>query len=209
MIKKLVKMIFSLVIICAICIVLLIFYIGGGIGYLQNAVVSKFYSSSPTISSISKNLGDFSALPKDYKLIKSLNALGVSALTAEVIQNKQKIIILNAGPFLNITKQDIKSNNIAAQLKNLTSIGPLQFINFDKLEIIKNSSFNISKQEIPYVKVDFGYLNNAKNNSEGIIGVIDLAGKNNLFISVSDSGKFKLEKVINFLKISNKPSNNL
>jgi|GEM_PF-4548905 len=200
MIKKLIKIAVSLVVVLIIGVALLVFLIIGGVGLIKN-VAGQFSVPNINISNIIKLPANSVAIPKGYKLVNSTNLAVASALTAEADQNKQRIILVNTGPFLNITKQDIQSNNFESQIKSMTSIGPVQIINLDKFQIAKKGTFKVAGQEVPYVKGNFGILSGGTVPSEGIIGVIDTVNsKNNIFISTADSGKFKLKIVQDFFK---------
>jgi hypothetical protein len=200
MLKKLIKITVTLGIVLIVGIALLVSLVVGGIGLVKNTL-GQFSIPNINLSSIIKLPANPVAVPKGYKTINSTNLAVASILTAESDQNKQRIILINPGPFLNITKQDIQSNDIESQIRRMMSIGPVQIINLDKFEIVKKGTFKIAQQEIPYVKGSFGILGGSKVPSEGIIGVFDTASsKNTILISTADSGKFNLKTVEDFLK---------
>lgn len=200
MIKNLVKIAVGLVVVLVIGIALLVFLVIGGIGLVKN-IAGQFSVPNINIANVIKIPTGTATVPKGYKLVNSTDLAVASMLTAESVQNKQRIILINPGPFFNITKQDVQSNAIESQIKSMTSIGPVQIINLDKFEIAKKGSFKIAQQEVPYVKGNFGILSGGTVPSEGIIGVVDTANsKNNILISTADSGKFKLKVVEYFFK---------
>jgi hypothetical protein len=143
MIKKFIKIAIALVFVLLIGIALLIFAVVGGVGLVKNYVAPKLSSLNLNILATNKDMGDFSKLSQNYKLLNSYNIVVASMVSAEGVDTKQRIFVVNPGIFLNITKQDIESNNIESQLKGMTAIGPFQLINYDKLEILKKGAFNI------------------------------------------------------------------
>lgn len=197
--KKIIKIVIGIIFVLVIAIGLLSWGVMSGIGFIKNSFTPLI--SNTNNASVSKNQANSSKTSNGFKILNSYNILAASITTSEEVKSKQKIILINPGMFLSLTKQDIESNNIESQLKSMTSIGPVQLINFDKLEIAKKGSFKVAKQNVPYVKGNFGILSGGKGLSEGIIGVIDTAGsKNNIFISTADSGKFKLKTVEDYFK---------
>lgn len=199
--RKIIKIAVALVLVLFAGLTILVFAVIGGFGLIKNYVAPQLSYFNINILASNKNMGDFSKLPKNYKLLNSYNVVAASVVSVEETASKQKIFVVNPGMFLNVTKQDIESNNIESQLKSMTTIGPFQLVNYDKLEIIKKGTFKINGQNVPYVKVNFSLLNKAKNSSEGIIGVIESAGNNNVFIATANQGKLKLENVEKFLKV--------
>jgi hypothetical protein len=197
--NKIVQFIIAFVFVVVIGVGLLSWAVISGIRFIKNSVAPIF--SNTNITSISKNQSNSSKSLNGFRTLNDYNIFVASITTSEDVKSKQKIILVNPGIFLNITKQDIESNNIESQLKNMTSFGPVQIINFDKFEMVKKGSFKVDQQNIPYVKGNFGFLDGGKILSEGIIGVIDTSNsKNNIFISTAESGKFNLKIVEKFFK---------
>ncbi|MEI8389925.1 MAG: hypothetical protein WCG23_08575 [bacterium] len=197
--KKIIKIVIAVVLFAVIAVGLLSWGVISGIGFIKNSVTPVF--SGTNITSGNKNNATSSKTANGFKTLSSYNLLAASITTSEDVKSKQKIILINPGMFFSITKQDIESNIIQSQLKTMTSLGPVQIINFDKFEIAKKGSFEIDKQNVPYVKGSFGGISGGKVRAEGIIGVIDTAaGKNNIFISTTASGKIKLKIVEDFFK---------
>ena len=195
------KSIFSFILTTILGIALLIFLFFGGINYIKDNYIAKFYSSEPKVANVSKDLGNFSSIPKNYKLTKTIDMFGFNAVLAENSKNKQKMAVVNTGKVLNITKKDIQSSDIEIQLKDLASKIPYQPVNLNKLEVMKKGSFKALNQTIPYVRVNINLSGKSQSNLEGIIGVVDTPDKkNNLVISVGKSGEYNQKVAEDFFK---------
>lgn len=198
--NKIIKIVITVVFVLIVGLGILTWGIISGIGFIKNVMFPSI-SNTTNITSISQNKTDLPKVSSGFQTLSSYNILVASITTAENVKNKQKIILINPGVFFNITKQDILSNNIESQLKNMATIGPVQIINFDKFQIVKKGSFKVNQQNVPYIKGNFGLLSGSAIPAEGVIGVIDTPNsKNNFFISTADSGKFKLQIVENYFK---------
>lgn len=163
--------------------------------------LDNFYSTNPTQAVISKDLGCFSSVPKEFKLVKSFNLLGLSGILAEGVKNKQKIGIVNTGIFFNVTKQTIENNIIDQQLKNLNSQIPFQLVNLQNLNVLKKGSFVAKNQRIPYIKLTFNLAGTESSKFEGIIGVIESKNKkNNLIFSINNFNKYNQKLTEKFIK---------
>ncbi|MEI7473957.1 MAG: hypothetical protein WCK67_04190 [bacterium] len=165
------------------------------------SILDNFYSNTPDKTLVTKQLGDFSVLPKNYKLIKYVNLFGVSAVFAENNQNKQKIGIINPGSFLVVSKQNIENNIIDQQLNNLNSQIPFQLVNLQNLNIIKKGSFNVNQQKVPYIKINVQLAGFVNCKIEGILGVIEAKNKKNNFIfAVNNPGEYNQNMTESFIK---------
>lgn len=197
--NKIKKLFITFIFIVIIGIGLLTWGIISGIGFIKNSVIPMFTNTN-SISLADNNQSDLSKISNGFKTLNSYNIIIASISTFEDVKSKQKIFLINPGIFFNVTKQDIESNNIESKLKSMTFVGPVQVINFDKLQILKKGSFNINGQKVPYAKANFGSFNDSKSHLEGAIGVIELNGNNNIFISAANIGSFKIDKLEKFLK---------
>lgn len=197
--KKIIKIIIAVVLFVVIAVGLLSWSVISGLGFIKNSVTPIFLGTN--ITSVNKTNATSSKTTNGFRTLSSYNLLAASITTSEDVKSKQKIILINPGMFFSLTKQDIESNNIQSQLKNMASIGPVQIVNFEKFEIAKKGSFKVGKQNVPYINGGFGGISGGKVRAEGIIGVIDTANsKNNIFISTTVSGKIKLKIVEDFFK---------
>lgn len=181
--------------------VLIILFPCGGLNYIKSLISSYQHPKQVEMQVKADRFGDISKVPKEYQLIKALDVFGINAVIVENKKTEQKMAIIDSGCMFNITKKDIKSNNLEDQLKKISLKFPYSPFKLDKLDILKKGSFKAFNQNIPYVRVKVSLTGNQKNNFEGIIGVVAYPdNKNNLVVSYNDSNKYNQKIAENFFK---------
>ena len=181
--------------------ILIILFPCGGLKYVQSLIYNYQHPKQAEIKVKTAEFGDFSNEAKEYKLVRSLDVFGISALIAKNIKTEQKMALVDSGWTFTITKNDIKSSNLEEQLRKISLQFPYSPLKLDKLTIIKKGTFNAFGQTVPYVKVKVSLTGNSQNNFEGIIGAVTYPNnKNNLIISFNDSNKYNQQIAENFFK---------
>lgn len=195
--KFIISGIFSII----VGIALILFYFFGGFDYVKSMFEAQKAKPILTVEQQAQKFADFSHMPKDYKLKKSVGILGVNAILAEHKQTKQKMAIVDTGWIFNLSKDDILSNKLDDKLKELSSKYNNKVVAIDNFEIGKKGMFNALNQNIPYVKIKLKTSGQLKNDFEGIIGVVNKPdNKNNLVVSFSDTGKYKQKTAEKFFQ---------
>ena len=177
-----------------------LFYIFGGFDWAQKEFNTRFNPSSLMVKKEAQKMADFSKLPKHFELKKAVNMLGIKAVMAEDKKNNQKMVLVNTGWAVHISKEDIKSNHIENQLKSVAQRFE-KVAKLDRLIVSKQGSFKAMDQNIPYVNIKIGVAGNDKQSFEGIIGVVTNSdNKDNLIISANEPGKFSQKEAEIFYK---------
>ena len=185
---------------------LVILFPCGGLNYIQKQIELRKNPAKVNIQAEAQKLGDFSKIPKEYKLTRVVNMLGANAVIAEDNKNKQKMLLVDPGWLLKLTKQDVNANVIDTELKKLSSKINNQSVKLSSLEVGKKGSFKALNQNIPYVRLKVKVTGSVNKSMEGIIGVInDPDKKNKLVVSMNDIGKYQqpvAEKYFRSIKLN-------
>jgi len=185
-------------------VILILLFPCGGLNLINNTIYGFFNPPEKILKINAQKIADFSGIPARYELTKSVDMFGIKTAAAQDKKTKQTMAIVNTGWVLNVTKQDIKSNEIISKFddlsKNLDMLKK-QNIKLDQLQIIKKGSFVAFGQDIPYIKANFKLSDDKNKNIEGIIGVVTKPdAKNDLVISYSEPGKYNQKLAENFFR---------
>jgi len=188
---------------------LIILFPCGGINYVKGLIDSQMHPQKTTINADAQKLANFSKLPKEYELVRTVNMLGVNAVIAQHNKTSQKFALVDTGWIVSINKNDIKTNNAVVQIQD-TAKKYIPNVKLNQIEVIDKGSFKALNQDIPYLRVKINLGNSKQKNMEGIIGVVNMPGKkDDLVLAVNEPGKYKqniTEKFFNSVKI-NKSNN--
>ena len=189
-----------------ISLIILVFaFIGfksiGGVDYVKGLIDSYLNPPSQKTQIEAQKIANFSKVPKNYEILKALDIFGVKAVVANERKTDQKMVFADPGWAFKLSKNDIRSNNIDEQLKNIASKFAIQPIKVKNLEIEKKGNFEALNQTIPYVKVKVYLSGSPYKNLEGIIGVANMEdNKNKLVISLNEPGKYSEQVAEKFFK---------
>lgn len=185
-------------------IILIILFPCGGLNFINNMIYGFFNPPEKILKVNSQKVADFSKIPSNYKLTKAVDMLGIKTVFAEDKHNKQTMAVVDTGWLLNITKDDIKSNQIFDKLNDLNK--NLKFlrqnhIDIDNIKILQKGQFKAANQNVPYLKANVNLLNENNKRLEGIVGVVKKSNdKNELIVSYSTAGKYNQKLAENFFK---------
>ena len=98
------KTIFSLIIVAVVAVIIFVFTTFGGMEYVKTLVDSWANPPKNTVQQQARRIGDFSAMPNDCKLVRTVDMFGLTAAVAENNKTAQKMAVINPGWAINITK---------------------------------------------------------------------------------------------------------
>lgn len=176
-----------------------VFFVLGGFDYVKNLWASYFKPETPAVSA--SKIADFSNMPKDYKIVKAVDMLGVKAAVVENKGTSQKMAVVDPGWALNITKEDIKSKGVESRIKSVAKNFEGTNVKLVNFETSSNGAFNAFGQKVPYVKVKASIAGAKNIDVEGILGVAsDAHGKNFVIFSGGLPGKYNQVQAEKFFK---------
>ncbi|MDD3013781.1 MAG: hypothetical protein PHC34_08780 [Candidatus Gastranaerophilales bacterium] len=179
---------------------LIIMFPCGGLNYIKGIIDSQLHPKKTEITMQAKKLADFSKLPKEFELLRTVNMFGVNAVIAQHNQTSQKMALVDTGWIVNVSKNDIKTNNIVQQLQK-TAAQYVPQVKLNQIEIVDKGTFKAIGQDIPYLHVKVNLANTTQKNLEGIIGVANISDKkNDIVLAINEPGKYKQNITENFFK---------
>ncbi|EKE02688.1 MAG: hypothetical protein ACD_20C00346G0015 [uncultured bacterium] len=191
------------------CVGYVILFPCGGLNYIQDFVDAKLHPAQTEVEARAQQYGDFSKIPKEYKLTRTINMFGANAVIAEHTQTKQKLAIIDPGPILKLTKRDVNATTINAELKKVAARFDSLPVKLSKLELGETGAFKAFGQDVPYIQAKISLTGNTNRETEGIIGVIDSSdSKNKIIVSGSELDKYDqkiTEKYFNTVKLKTPP----
>lgn len=200
--KGCLKFIFSIIFTGIMGIALIIFFAFGGVDYVKNIVNSQINPPEVKVQENAQKIGNFTKVPKGYKLTRVVDMVGIKAVVAEEKKTTQKMALVNPGWIFNITKNDIRSNAIDTQLEKIASKFNTKNIKLSTLEVVKKGNFKAFNQNIPYARIKVELIGNKARNLEGIIGVAQnpADGQNTIVVSMNEPGKYNQQTAEKFFK---------
>ena len=188
-------------------ILFMILFPCGGLNYIKNYISNSIKPPQKELVTDAKKIGDFSNIPPNTKLIRVIDMLGASAVISKSEKTGQKMLVINPGWLLNITKSNLNAKTVESELNNLSKKLSNQPVKLSNLEVGKINSFKAFNQTVPYVKIKVSLTGNTNKSMEGIIGVIESPDKTSkLLVSVNDIGKYNQDisqKYFKSIKLNN------
>lgn len=195
------RLILSFIFFVVAAIILYAFYLFGGFDFVERQIDTFFHPPKASIQEEAKKFGDFSKLPENYELTRTVDMFGIKSVIAKDKKTDQKMALVDTGWVMNISKNDIRTNAIDNEIKKAAARFKNQPVKLEKLEVGQKGFFKALEQNIPYVKVKIITLGTINKNVEGIIGVAETPDhKNNLVISINEPGKYKQDIAETFFK---------
>ncbi len=199
------KFLVSLIVKAVFTLFLIIFavylFVFGGFNSIRDYVNSFINPSEQTLTAKASKIADFSKVPEEYQLTKTIDMLGVQAVLAQNKINNQKMAFLDTGWAINLTKNDIRSKSIDKQLVAIAAKFNTPAVKLENLQIVGKGYFKAFDQSVPYVRVKLHLTGTPNKSFEGILGVVEEKDKkNSVIISVNDVGKYSQQKAEKFFE---------
>lgn len=202
------KFIVSSIFKAVVGIALIMFFMFGGLDYLKGLVFTYLNPPNQNVSLEASKIANFASVPKSYRMEKAVNVLGVKAVVANNKSTAQKVAVVEPGWVANITKEDIKSDKIDTQLKNIAKRLETPAVKLVNLETTQKGTFKAFGQNVPYVRVRAGVSGSKAVDYDGIIAVATGPDKKNIvLVSYGEPGKYQqiqAEKFFGSIKFNEK-----
>ena len=146
----------------------------GGWDYLKENV---HFFEKPTQEALlekAKSIADLSKIPDEYEIDRTADFFGYKAVAAEHKASGQKLIILDPGKSIPVTKKDFKDGGINKKLKELNDKIAYQFVRLENLTVTKQGTFKTMGQTVPYARFEADVVNMPFKHMEGMIAVADI-----------------------------------
>ena len=154
----------------------------------------------------SGEIGDFSHIPEEYKIIKAVSALGMKGVIASYPDSKQYMAVVDTGETLNITKSDLQTGRVEDKLLNFGQKILPSNIKVSKLSIIPQGSFYLFGQLVPIAEMRIRIEGiNSKITRRGLIGVVTSPRdkRNHIIFSMDERGRYDKKIAKNYYKYIN------
>lgn len=177
----------------AIIIVLVV----AGLNSLYNAHVfdelisncSNFFKekSEQTVQKV----GDFSHINPEFSVDTAVNLFGYKAVLAEHRASGQRMIVIDSGKKVLLSKDDIQGQGVKQKLDDLSRKFKYQSSNVSDIEIISRGNLYAYGKTLPYVKFTARVTKLPINHVTGIIAVNDSTPKEQrILISINDKNRY-------------------
>lgn len=134
-----------------------------------------------------QEVGDFSKVDKEFKIKTAVNVMGCKTVVAQHQNSGQKMIIVNSGKKVLLTKNDIGNGDIKNKLEELCKSFNYDPAILENFEITEKGYMNAYGQRVPYVKFCAKISKLPKSDISGIISVVDSDTDNQrLIVSLND-----------------------
>ncbi len=168
------------------------FFSIGGVDLVMNGVNGYLNPSHEKVVKKAQKIADFSELPQDYNIQRTVDMLGVKAVMLEYLKSDQKMIIIDKAWGLEISQKDIVSDVIDDKLEELAEKFVHKPIQIKELEIKKKDFFKIGDKKVPYVKFKMELKGTPYEEVEGFIAITETDSKDEkMLVSFNEADKFE------------------
>ena len=138
-----------------------------------------------------KKLGDFSGLHEEFQIDNTVNLFGYRAVLAEHKASGQKMCIVDSGKKPLLTKQDIQSDNLEKNMKNLADKFKYQAISFKEIKVTNRGTLKVYGQTVPYAKFEAKANKLPFSDIAGIVASVKTSdGSEKLALSISEKKRY-------------------
>ncbi len=163
----------------------------GGQKYVEAIKVNVTNFIQQRAEENAKKLGNFSNLHEEFQIDNTVNLLGYKAVLAEHKASGQKMCIVDSGKKPLITQQDIKSDNLEKQMKELVDKFKYQAISFQEINVVSRGTMKVYGQTVPYAKFEAKANKLPFSDLAGIVASVKTSdGSEKLAISVSEKKRY-------------------
>lgn len=168
---------------------------------VKDAVITVVQPKPQLVKQSAQKIADFSKVPPNYKFQASYKVLGAEAVVTENTKDGSYIAMGNTGPLLQLSKNDLKSDEINKKIAYLAPVlinSPAKISNF---AITDKSTFHALNQDIPYAKIKVVSQTNPNISYEGIIAVYDTKdNKTQTIVAFNEAGRYHQVSTEEFFK---------
>ena len=160
-------------------------------------------NSEEEIKVRSKEIGNFSDIPQDYKIIKAVNALGMRGIVASYPNSKQYMAVVDTGNVLNITKSDLQTGRAEEELLEYGKKMLPPNIKVTKLDIIPQGSIHAFDQSVPCAEMRIKLEGiNSNRTYRGFVGIATSPrdNKDHIIFSMNERGYYDKKIAENYYK---------
>ncbi|MCQ2754242.1 MAG: hypothetical protein MJ231_04245 [bacterium] len=136
-----------------------------------------------------KRFGDFSNLHEEFQIDNTLNVLGYSAVLAAHKNSGQKMCIVDSKKKPLLTQEDIKSQNLDTQLKDLAN--KFRYKAVSDVEITNRGTLTVYGRKVPYAKFEAKVNKLPFSDIAGIVASVKTSdGSEKLIVSINEKRRY-------------------
>ena len=163
----------------------------GGQKYVEGIKVGITNFIQERAEENAKKLGNFSNLHEEFQIDNTVNLLGYKAVIAEHKASGQKMCIVDSGKKPLLSQEDIKSDNLEKQMKDLADKFKYQAISFQEIKITSRGNMKVYGQTVPYAKFEAKSNKLPFSDLAGIVSSVKTSdGSEKLAIAVSEKKRY-------------------
>ena len=139
----------------------------------------------------SKDVADFSRIPEEFELSKSMNILGYRAVVAEHDATGQKLAVVTENKNLKLSQDDFKNGKLENKINEINKKLHYQYVHVENFKITKQGTMTALGQNVPYARFEADVTNLPMKNVQGVIAVAkDKEGKSKILVSANQGNKY-------------------
>ena len=138
-----------------------------------------------------QKVGDFSRINQEFSVDTAVNLFGYKAVLAEHKASGQRMIVLDSGKKVLLSREDIKGNGIKEKLDDLSNKFKYKSSNVSDIEIVIRGNIYAYGKNLPYVRFNARVTRLPINRVSGIIAINDSNPKEQrILISINEKGRY-------------------
>ena len=163
----------------------------GGHKLVGNLINNYFHPSKDVVLERAQKIGDFSKVDKEFEIEKAAGVFGYNAVVAEHKASGQKMVVIDSGKKVLLTKEDIEAKNAEERIKNVISKFKYQNAAIDEFEVTEQGTMSSYGSTVPYAKFRAKIKKLPIGEISGIISVAqDSKGNDKVLVSVNGKDKY-------------------
>lgn len=157
---------------------------------ISDSVKSQMNDTTDQLKARSVKVANFSNIPAGYAVTQAFEVIGLKAVIAENIYNKQTMVVADTGWITGLTSLEELDSKIKTTIPLINKQNKLKI---DSFNVEKVDSFKALNQSIRYMKFTLSFSGEAKGDYRGIIALVkkQSATPNIIIISFNKPEKYK------------------
>lgn len=138
-----------------------------------------------------QKVGDFSQINSEFNVDTAVNLFGFKAVLAEHRASGQRMIVIDSGHKVLLSKEDIKGDGVEQKLGDLSKKFKYQASNVSDIEIVSRGNIYAYGKNLPYVRFNARVTKLPISRVSGIIAVNDSNPREQrLLISINEKNRY-------------------
>ena len=163
----------------------------GGHKLVGTLINNYLHPSKDVVLERAQKIGDFSKVDKEFEIEKAAGVFGYNAVVAEHKATGQKMVVIDSGKKVILTKEDIEAKDAEDRIKAAISKFKYQNAAIESFEVTEQGTMTSYGKTVPYVKFKAKFKKLPIGEISGIISVAkDNKGEDRVLVSANGKDKY-------------------